>query len=212
MVTLDQVVSFRQKGWNFKNISVLNNSSEANNLWSPDLRPLRTTQNVLLLFSQVPATAASLGSEGSTARHISFIYVLILYSRLFLDFHSGLFLPSIYTPPCVLNVPLLSLHWCTYISNVCRNLPVMKILWLIWTCIFLHSPVNVEWTTPQTTSHASGLAVSHTSGSLKVLLSVDLVHSTMRHTSQIHVKVSSLFSATNLTVKAQICCSRKHSP
>ena len=177
MVTLDQVVTFRQKGWNFIDISVLNNSSGANNRWSLDPRPLRTTQNVLLLLSQGPATAASPGPVGSTTHHISFIYVLILYSRLFMDFHSGLFLPGIYSPPCLLNIPLLSLHWCAYPSNVCRTLPVIKILWLIWTCIFLHSLVNAERTTPQTTSHASGLAISHTSGLLKVLLSVDLVHS-----------------------------------
>jgi len=256
MVTLGQVVTFRHKGWNFKNISVLKSSSEANNRWSPDLLPLRTTQNVLLLLSQGPATAASLGPEASNTHHISFIYVLILYPRLFVDFHIGLFLlsglpamvsifphacyshhfcffidaliPVMFVelcqlwrssglparvsifPPCVIQAPLLSLQWWAYPSNVCRTLPVIKIFSLIWTCIFLHSPVNADRTTAQTTTHKSGLAILHKSGSLKVLLSVDLARFTLRHTSQNHVKVSLLFNTTNLTVKTQICCSTKH--
>jgi hypothetical protein len=73
---------------------------------------------------------------------------------------------------------------------------------LFLTCIFLHSAVSAERITPQTTSHASALAISHTSASLKVLLSVDLVHSTLRHTSQNHVKISLLFSATKVSSKS----------
>jgi hypothetical protein len=88
----------------------------------------------------------------------------------------------------------------------------MKILWLILTCIFLHSPVDAERTTPQTTPREYALAISHTSGSVKVLLSVYLIHSTLRHTSQNNLEVSLLFSATKLTVKPQICCSEKHNP